>query len=198
MTEDGFELQFATNHLSHFLLTNLLMPKILAAGPNARIINASSQAHLVSDIRYDDLGFNAGKDYSAWQAYGQAKTANILFSVGLNQKLNSKGVKSFALNPGSFASNLQKYISPGTTQEVIKLMQGHGVGMPERKTLQQACSTTLRAALDPSLGTEGSIFLADCQLTTDPLQVRANALDKENAQKCWVLSGEMVGEKFEY
>jgi NAD(P)-dependent dehydrogenase (short-subunit alcohol dehydrogenase family) len=198
VTEDGFEIQFATNHLSHFLLTNLLMPKILAAGPNSRIINVSSWGHFASDIHYDDIGFNNGKDYSAFQAYGQSKTANILFSVGLNQKLNSRGIKSFALHPGSIRSNLQKYVTPEMMQEGVKFMEGIGMKMPERKTLQQGCSTTLRAALDPSLGMEGSVFLADCQLTTDPLEIRAYALDKEKALQCWAVSEDLVGEKFEY
>jgi len=198
LTKDGYEIQFATNHLSHFLVTNLLMPKILAAGPNARIVNVSSWGHIASDIRYSDLDFNGGKDYSTFQAYGQSKTANVLFSVGLNQKLAGKGVKSFALHPGGILSNLQKYVTPEMREDAMVILKDLGMEMPERKTFQQGCSTTLRAALDPSLGTEGSVFLTDCQLTTDPLQVRAYALDKENALKCWDLSEKLVGQKFEY
>lgn len=83
-------------------------------------------------------------------------------------------------------------------QEGVKFLEDLRIKIPERKTLQQGCSTTLRAALDPSLGTEGSVFLTDFQLTTNPLEVRSYALDKENALKCWALSEDMVGEKFEY
>ena len=174
------------------------MPKILAAGPNARVINVSSWGHLASDIRYSDLSFNGGKDYSEFQAYGQSKTANVLLSVGLNEKLAGRGVKSFALHPGSILSNLQKYVTPKMMQEAVVFMKEMEMEMPERKNLQQGCSTTLRAALDPSLGTEGSVFLDNCQLTTDPRQVRAYALDKENALKLWAMSEEMVGQKFEF
>lgn len=198
VTEDGIESTFATNHLSHFLLTNLLMPKVLSAGSNARIINLSSWGHFTSNIRYGDVGFNNGRDYSTVEAYGQSKTANVLFSVGLNQVLNSKGIKSFAVHPGSIKTNLQNNITPEMMQEGVKLLNELGLPFPERKTAQQGCSTTLRAALDPTLETEGSVYLADCQLSTDPLVVKAYALDKDNALKCWKLSEEMVGEKIEF
>jgi NAD(P)-dependent dehydrogenase (short-subunit alcohol dehydrogenase family) len=100
-TKDGLEMQFGVNHISHFLLTNLLMPKILAAGPGARIVNISSYGNIMSDIRYDDPGFHDGETYNPWLAYGQSKTANILMAVSLNEKLGKKGVRAYALNPGS-------------------------------------------------------------------------------------------------
>lgn len=100
-TKNGLEMQFGVNHISHFLLTNLLMPKILAAGPGARIVNISSYGNIMSDIRYDDPGFHDGETYNPWLAYGQSKTANILMAVSLNEKLRKKGVRAYALNPGS-------------------------------------------------------------------------------------------------
>lgn len=100
-TKDGLEIQFGVNHISHFLLANLLMPKILAAGPGARIVNISSYGNIMSDIRYEDSGFHDGETYNPWLAYGQSKTANILMAVSLNEKFGTKGVRAYALNPGS-------------------------------------------------------------------------------------------------
>jgi NAD(P)-dependent dehydrogenase (short-subunit alcohol dehydrogenase family) len=197
-SEDGYELQFATNHLSHFLLTNLLMPKMLAAGPGARIVNVSSWGHLMSDMHYSDVGFSNGRDYKPWTAYGQAKTANILFTVGLNQRLQGKGARSFALHPGSVQSGLQKNMTKELGEEAVAIWKELGQEMPERKTLQQGCATTLRAALDPSLEGEKRVFLQDCQVWSKEEKVRGYAVDEGNARKCWELSEKMVGEKFEY
>lgn len=100
-TKDGLEMQFGVNHISHFLLTNLLMPKILAAGPGPRIVNISSHGNILSDIQYDDPGFHDGQTYNPWLAYGQSKTANILMAVSLNEKLGKKGLQAYAVSPGS-------------------------------------------------------------------------------------------------
>ncbi|KAF4631678.1 hypothetical protein G7Y89_g6453 [Cudoniella acicularis] len=192
LTQDGFELQFGTNYVSHFLLTNLLMPKILAAAPGAVIVNVSSTGHLFADINYESLDFNKGKDYTPFAAYAQAKTANILFSVELKEKLASKGVKSWALHPGSISSGLQKYMNQESLAEAMKIWWATGRETPERKTLEQGCSTTLRAALDPELKEEnGSIYLSDCQIVTDPEWVKEYALDKASASKLWNISEEL-------
>lgn len=198
LTTDGFEIQLGTNHLSHFLLTNLLMPKILLAAPNARIINVASVGHFASDIHYEDPNFTGGKDYVSWVAYGQAKTANILFSLGLNEKLAGKGVRSFALHPGSIASGLQQYLSPEMMANALKEWAKMGRQIPQRKNFQQGCSTTLRAALDPSLAEQQMVYLNDCQPSEDPEIVQPYAIDGENAKRCWVMTEEMIGEKFEY
>jgi NAD(P)-dependent dehydrogenase (short-subunit alcohol dehydrogenase family) len=94
-------MQFGVNHMSHFLLTNLLMPKILAAGPGARIVNISSYGNIMSNILYNDVGFSDGQTYNPWIAYGQSKTANVLMAVSLNEKLGKMGLRAYALNPGS-------------------------------------------------------------------------------------------------
>ncbi|RDL31496.1 Uncharacterized protein BP5553_09705 [Venustampulla echinocandica] len=203
LSQDGYELQFATNHLSHFLLTNLLMPKILAAGPGARIVNVSSTGHLLHDVNWESLDFNGGKDYQPFDSYGQAKTANILFTVGLNKRLSARAggedIKSFALHPGSIVSGLQKHMTPEIRDDAIARLLATGVALPEMKTLQQGCSTTLRAALDLGLQEkEGSVYLSHCQIVTDPINVKAYAIDKEKAERLWKLSEEMVGEKFEF
>ena len=100
LTEEGLEYQFGANHIGHFLLTSLLMPRIEAAGKGARIVNLTSIGHQISGVRFGDLNFNNGKDDNKWLAYGQSKTANILFSVALATKLAPKGVLAFAVHPG--------------------------------------------------------------------------------------------------
>jgi NAD(P)-dependent dehydrogenase (short-subunit alcohol dehydrogenase family) len=196
---DRYELQFATNHLSHFLLTNLIMPKILAAGPEARIVNVSSVGHLFADVNWESLDFNKGKTYHPFIAYAQAKTANILFTVALNEKLASKGVQSWTLHPGSITSGLQKYMTPEAREEGIKAFEASGKKMPPSKNLQQGCSTTLRAALDPGLVEEdGNVYLSDCQIVTDPEWIKPYALDAGNARKLWAISEDMVGQKFSF
>jgi NAD(P)-dependent dehydrogenase (short-subunit alcohol dehydrogenase family) len=97
-TPEGIELQFGVNHIGHFLLTKLLIEKILAAKKGARIINLSSLGYITSPIR-DDWNFKK-EPYNCWRGYGQSKTANILFSSALARKLKGKGVLVFSVNPG--------------------------------------------------------------------------------------------------
>lgn len=98
-TEDGIENQFGSNHIGHFLFTNLIMPKVLASKA-PRIVNVSSDGHRFSGIRFDDPNFKNGKVYDQWEAYGQSKTANILFAKALAEKLGPKGLKAYSLHPG--------------------------------------------------------------------------------------------------
>jgi NAD(P)-dependent dehydrogenase (short-subunit alcohol dehydrogenase family) len=100
VTPDGIESQFAVNYLSHFLLTNLLMPSILKAGPGSRVVNVSSNAYGLGGVRYEDPGFEGGKVYNPWEAYGQSKCALVLFSHALATKLKAHGGFSFSLHPG--------------------------------------------------------------------------------------------------
>lgn len=100
LTEEGLEYQFGANHIGHFLLTSLLIPKIEAAGKGARVVNLTSMGHQMSEVRFDDINFNNGKDYNKWFAYGQSKMANILFTVAFAKKFTPKGVLSFAVHPG--------------------------------------------------------------------------------------------------
>jgi len=198
-SEDGIESQFATNYISHFLLTNLLIPKILTS-EYPRVVNVSSSAHGMSSVRFDDINFKDGQDYDRWAAYGQSKTASILFSVGLNLR----GVKSFALHPGSIASQLQQYMTEEIRNAGLETLRAAGRPLPNtgRKTLQQGCATTLRAALDPALESmvkdgKKSFYLVDCQIVTDD-SVAEYALDEENANKLWNISEKIVGENFSW
>ncbi|RDW64026.1 hypothetical protein BP5796_10528 [Coleophoma crateriformis] len=214
LTVDGFETQFATNHLSHFLLTSLLFPKILAAGPAARIVNVSSQGHGFSPVNLDNPNYApAGHGYTSWAAYGQAKTANILFSLHLSKQLREKGagLRAYALHPGSIATNLQVYIKAepsmvGKGLQSLEETTGWDAKLPERKSLQEGCATSLRAALDLDLERPGDevepaevvkrVYLHDCQIVTGRDKVMPHALDEADAERLWGLSEEMVGEKF--
>ncbi|KAE8443559.1 hypothetical protein EG329_001721 [Mollisiaceae sp. DMI_Dod_QoI] len=143
VTEDGFESHFQINHLSHFLLTNLLMPKLLLPSSSsddddsqsARILNISSSAHQISDIRYGDIDFGAGKEYVPWLAYGQSKTANLLFTVELNRRFKGKGcgVWSFAPTPGAVDSGLQRYVTKEMREQGERAWKEAGKELPVRK-----------------------------------------------------------------
>ena len=106
-TEDGFEMQFAVNHLAHFLLTNLLLDRLKEA-PSAKIVNVSSLAHMMGKINFDDM--NREKSYDRWSAYGQSKLANILFTRSLAKRLVGTSVIVNALHPGSVVTELQRHV----------------------------------------------------------------------------------------
>ncbi|GJN73800.1 hypothetical protein PLICBS_007883 [Purpureocillium lilacinum] len=194
LTTDGFESQFAINHLSHFLLTNKLMPKLLAAG-SARVVNVSSIGNCYSGINWDDVQFSSG--YTPQKAYGQSKTAQILFTVALNKRYGSRGIRSFALDPGSVQTGLAKHITPEIAADMALKITGKSLAearAARRKTVPQGCATSLVAALDPTL--EGGIFLVDCQISSGPNIVAPWSLDEAAADRCWSLSEGLVGETF--
>ncbi len=127
LTPEGLESQFGSNHIGHFLLTNLLMPKIEAAGKGARIVNLSSSGYGLGEVRFDDYNFDNGKAYNPWQAYGQSKTANMLFTVSLASKLASKGITSFAVHPGAIYTNLGTQVDPAEWPIVAKMLGDRGM-----------------------------------------------------------------------
>lgn len=214
LSTDGIEMQFATNHIGPFLFVNLIMPKVLeAAARNApgttRIINLTSSGHGISPVRFSDWNFEGkplAKDervpdyylkilgitppiptYHSFIAYGQSKSADILFSLSLRQKLQAKGVLSVAVHPGNISTELQRHMS-----DEIRTAMAPTIAAIFRKSLDQGCSTTLVAALDPKLSAEGPLYLADCQA----LEPSPWASDAGLAERLWVLSEEIVGEKF--
>ncbi|MAD87105.1 MAG: short-chain dehydrogenase [Deltaproteobacteria bacterium] len=155
LTPDGVESQFGANHIGHFLLTNLLMPQIEATERGGRIINVSSLLYQFSAVRFDDHNFSNGETFNTWEAYGQSKTANILFSVALAKKLAGKGIKSFSLHPGNIQdTNLSATIDPSEWPIVGAMFGEKNVELPKAKTIEQGSATTLVAALDPVLDSE--------------------------------------------
>ncbi|KAA6408314.1 MAG: hypothetical protein FRX48_08056 [Lasallia pustulata] len=199
-TVDGFESQLATNHLGHFLLTNLLMGKLLAAGEGAKIVNLSSMGYELSEFRFDDWNFSDGATYHPWSAYAQSKTANILFTHALARKLADKGVFSFAIQPGYVPdSKLQDDVTQEMFMEgynmAVERMGPDFIGVDPPKSLQCGSSTTLVAALDPALTGSSSAFLQDCAIREG---IKEYATSAENVGRLWALSEELVGEKFAY
>lgn len=191
-TTEGFELQFGTNHLGHFLLTCLLAPALLAGAPS-RVVNLSSGGHVGSDIVWDDPNFER-RDYDKFAAYGQSKTANILFSVELDRRLGGRGVHAYAVHPGMIATELGRYM---TREDMEALMErakrGPSGGMPKRKSIEQGAATTVWASVAPELEAQGGTYLADCQITEEHAPW---ARDPDSATRLWTLSESLVGERF--
>lgn len=194
LTPEGFESQLASDHLGHFVLTNHLMPKILKAttlpsSSPVRIVNVSSIGNRVAGIRWTDPNFAEPNSYGEWEAYGQAKTANVLFTIALNARFARAGyrpekIRAYALHPGSIATGLQKYVTPELAAEgAIKVFGSTDVLSYKRKTLQEGCATTLRAALDPGLVQEEGVYLKDCQLTTDENFISPWASNEADAER---------------
>jgi len=201
-TADGFELQFGTNHLGHFLLTNLLMP-LLEKGERQRIVNLSSRGHHLDSVHFDDLNY-AERDYDKWEAYGQSKTANILFTVALEQRLADKGIHAYAVHPGGIMTNLGRHLEPDDLANLRKRMESNAgdKGMTF-KSIPQGAATTCWVATAQELEGNGGLYAEDCavaeQSDSDPTGgVRSYALDKEAAERLWAVSEELVGAKFAY
>ncbi|KAI5477901.1 NAD(P)-binding protein [Pseudohyphozyma bogoriensis] len=192
VTEDGFESHFAINHLGPFLFTNLIKPRILAS-QDPRVVVVSSLGHRRMNVRFEDPGFKGGEEYSPMEGYGQSKTANIQFAVGLAERW--KGVTSCSLHPGGIqGTNLSRFM---THEDQIRLGFLTADGKPNTdkysfKTLEEGAATHIVAAFDPEIQNSNGAYLADCQIGTPS----AYAVDKGDAQKLWALSEKMVGEAF--
>jgi len=191
-TAEGFELQFGTNHVGHFLLTCLLAPALEAGAPS-RVVNLSSGGHMGSDIVWDDPNYEQ-REYDKFGAYGQSKTANILFSVELERRLGSRGVHAYAVHPGMISTELGRYMTRDDMEQLMaRAKRGPSGGMPPRKSIEQGAATTVWAATAPGLEEQGGTYLADCQVTD---QHAPWARDPESARRLWALSEELVGAQF--
>jgi NAD(P)-dependent dehydrogenase (short-subunit alcohol dehydrogenase family) len=194
----GWESQFATNHLGHFALTNLLWPA-LAAGRGARVISLSSTGHKLSPIRFDDINFDTG--YDKWKAYGQAKTANSLFAVHLDFLGRDAGVRAFAMHPGGIMTELQRHL-PREEMVAAGWMDQDGNVDARFKTPAQGAATSVWAATSPALEGMGGVYCEDCDIA-EPTRtgspearirgVDAHAVDPSDAARLWTLSAEMTG-----
>ncbi|KAI1094032.1 retinol dehydrogenase 13 [Rostrohypoxylon terebratum] len=198
LDKQGHELTLSSNHLGHFLLTNLLMPKILAAGPAARIVNVSSIGHRIAPFRFEDYDFGGGAEYDGWSAYGQSKTANILFSVDLARRLAGRA-RAYSVHPGGvhgtgLSAHLEATAWSGIEIATMKNTgRSFGVIGDDLKTLSGAASSLLAAALDPEFDDKSGSFIEDCQIHI-PLE---HATNPDNARKLWELSEKLVGQKFD-
>lgn len=177
----GHELQFATNHLGHFALTVWLHDALKQAG-NARVVSVSSSAHQRSPVIFDDINF-LFRAYDPFLAYGQSKTANILFSVAASEVWAADGITSNALMPGSIPSKLEQYIG------------GPLPATDKSKTPEQGAATSVLLAVSPLLEGIGGRYFVDCnetyvaeRRTTDMTGVAPFAVNRDNAMRLWEYS----------
>jgi NAD(P)-dependent dehydrogenase (short-subunit alcohol dehydrogenase family) len=191
----GWEAQFATNHLGHYALVNRLWPAI--ARGRGRVVSVSSGGHRHSGIRWDDVQFERG--YDKWQAYGQAKTANVLFAVRLDALGREAGVRAFSLHPGAILTPLQRHL-PREEMVAAGWIDEEGNPLdPSFKTPEQGAATQVWAATAPQLDGMGGVYCEDCDIA-EPVTdegarsgVRDHATDPEQAARLWTLSAELTG-----
>jgi NAD(P)-dependent dehydrogenase (short-subunit alcohol dehydrogenase family) len=193
LTPQGYEMQFATNHLGHFALT-LGLHDALAADGDARIVSVSSAGHLRSPVVFDDINF-AFRPYDPWVAYGQSKTANVLLAVEATRRWADDGITANALMPGGIATNLQRHLDPGYIES--RIAEGARLKTPE-----QGAATSVLLAVSPDLEGVGGRYYEDCQeaAVVDrrpdggmPHGVANYAVDPANAERLWEVSLRMLG-----
>ena len=205
-TVDGFETQFGTNHLGHFVLINRIAP-LLRKG--SRVINLSSAGHRFSNVDLDDPNFERAA-YEPFLAYGRSKTANILFSVAFDRRHRGRGVRAAAVHPGVIQTELGRHIDPARIQamidEIRKQKVADGTGPFQWKTVPQGAATSVWAGVVAPAEEIGGKYCENChvgELVADSVTisgasegVRGYALDPHNAEALWKKSEEMVGETF--
>lgn len=195
-TADGFELQFGTNHLGHFLLVNRLLA-LLLTGPPGRIVVLSSAGHSYSDVSLEDPNFER-TPYDAWNAYGRAKTANVLFAVELDRRLRDRGVRATAVHPGGILTELGRHLTDETLGVLSQRLSDRKV---EFKSVPQGAATTVWAGFVAAADEVGGRYCEDCGLArvVDPPEhpgVMRYALDPDTAAALWSRSEALVGETF--
>jgi NAD(P)-dependent dehydrogenase (short-subunit alcohol dehydrogenase family) len=203
-TADGFEMQFGTNHLGHFLLTARLFPAV-TAGEDPRIVNLSSAGHTTSDVNLDDINFDNG-DYDPWIAYGRAKTANALFTRGLAQRFGDDGLLSFAVHPGGIMTALGRHLTDELIAQMMERTQSRGDASDDSpgfsfKSLEAGAATQVWACVAPELAEHNGAYLADCQLGVENGDPNSTGfadylLDDANTDRLWTMSEELVDQPF--
>ena len=198
-TADGFELQFGTNHLGHFVLVNRLAGTLVAGSP-ARVVMLSSSGHSFGDVDLEDPGFDNG-GYEEWLAYGRAKTANVLFAVELDRRMRDRGVRATAVHPGGIMTDLGRHLTDDSLKALATARAGRK--QAEWKSVPQGAATSVWAGFVADASDVGGVYCEDCAVSpvvgelTEPPGVMAYALDPQTARALWTRSEEMVGETFE-
>ncbi|KAG9240059.1 hypothetical protein BJ878DRAFT_562431 [Calycina marina] len=187
-TADGVERQFAVNHVGPFLLTNLVIDRLSRGG---RVLNITSGAYIWGGVRYDDVNFEK-EPYEKFQAYAQAKTANILFSQGIAERLSSRGIFSYSVTPGGVVpTNIGRYL---TAEDIALIGSDPTIKI---KDYDQGTATYVTAAFDPEVEAHNGSLLEFCKVR--PIEDHCPwARGKDNVDKLWTLSEDLVGEKFSY
>ena len=205
-TADGFETQFGTNHLGHFVFVNRIAPMIRAGG---RLINLSSSGHRFANVDLDDPNFER-TPYEPFVAYGRSKTANILFAVAFDRRHRERGVRASAVHPGGIQTELGRHMEPGRLQKMIeditRQLAAEGKGPFQFKTIPQGAATSVWAGVVAPADDIGGRYCENCHVgeivsddvTISPISegVRGYALDQDTAQALWKKSEELVGESF--
>jgi NAD(P)-dependent dehydrogenase (short-subunit alcohol dehydrogenase family) len=201
-TVDGFETQFGTNHLGHFVLVNRIASLLRS---NSRLVNLSSAGHRYSDVDLDDPNFERSP-YAEFTAYGRSKTANVLFAVEFDRRHKARGVRATAVHPGGIQTELGRHMTPEATQRLIveiNASQPKGATPFSWKSIPQGAATSVWAACVADAEKVGGRYCEDChvaEVTTVPgLRggVQPYALDPQRAQALWMKSEELVGERFD-
>ena len=183
-TEDGFEMMIGTNHLGHFLLTNLLMPLIKRAAPGARIVNVSSLMHEMGEIYWDDINFEK-TPFNASKAYGQSKLANVLFIKELAHKSEGTGVTAYALHPGVINTEAGRHMKDVYGVVAFYLMKAFA---PLMKTPVAGAQTSLYCCLEESIAEHSGRYYSDCR----EKRPSARALNVEDAKRLWEISEKLT------
>jgi NAD(P)-dependent dehydrogenase (short-subunit alcohol dehydrogenase family) len=207
LTRDGrgYEIQFATNHLGHFQLTAGLWPALCRAG-GARVVSVSSLGHCIAPVDFDDPDFQR-RPYDKWAGYGQSKSANALFALGLDRRGEPDGIRAFSLHPGSIVTDLARHLDAadlrrvGATDEAGNWRSREESGF---KTVEEGAATQLWCATSPQLDGMGGVYCEDCDIAVpvgpDPADhgpgVRPWAMDPEAAERLWTLSEQRIGRPF--
>ena len=200
---NGWESQFAVNHIGHFLLTKELMDS-MAENDNAKFVSLSSSAHSLTGILWDDIHFR-NNSYDKWMAYGQSKTASSLVAIEFHRRMVDKGVSGFSVHPGGILTPLQRHLQK---EEMVALGWMDEDGSPSEmaknffKTTSQGASTTLWCATSPSLNGIGGVFCEDCDIAKRKNDVDESlqryfgvadwAVDTEEASKLWDVTEKML------
>ncbi|KAK7868685.1 hypothetical protein R5R35_006976 [Gryllus longicercus] len=183
-TEDGFEMQFGTNHLGHFLLTCLLLPRIRASAP-ARIVTVSSVVHSTGDIDFENLNWEKG--YNPTLAYGRSKLANVLFAKELGKRLEGSGVTSYSLHPGVVNTELSRHFDTAYFKGGQWIFDN--IGKLFLKTPEQGAQTTIYCAVSEEAEKETGLYYSDCRV----VQPRPQACDMQVSERLWNESARLVG-----
>ena len=201
-TADGFETQFGTNHLGHFVFVNRIAGLL---GTGGRVVILSSAGHRFADVDLDDPNFEHSA-YDPWQAYGRSKTANVLFAVEFDRRHREKGIRATAVHPGGIRTELSRHMNKGDEEALIASIDATNAaaGLPpfEYKSVPQGAATSVWAAAVADGDAVGGRYCEDCHVADvqegEGLRggVRPYALDPERAQALWELSEKLVGERF--
>lgn len=192
----GWEAQFGTNHLGHFALYQGLLPSLRAAS-GARVVALSSTGHVRSDVIWDDPNYQS-RAYDKWEAYGQSKSSNALFALGVDLREKGNGIRGFSVHPGGIFTNLQRHLPD---EEMVALgWKSPDGGIPDMikamfKTPEQGASTTVWAATAPKLDGKGGVYCEDCDIARAATpeskrweHARAWISDDAHAEKLWAMS----------